>query len=633
MKKYSFALLFSLSIFLTAPHAFASTTINTCGDFENINSGLSGDYILGADLSCASAGNAMMIGSHATPFSGTLDGQGHKITVNISTSSDYVGLFSELNNAIISSFWVSGSITGGTSTGAIAGRARSGANISMVKSDATVSGGNRVGGLVGFFANQDSTSLLDSYFTGTVNGGSRVGGLVGYQFGGTISDSYSLGAVTGTTQIGGIDGYDETGAVHYTFSIGALTGSSIVGAIIGQDVAISISANFWDATSTGISECVGSGSFNGVNCMAQPNSYFKNSSSSSVFFDWDFASAWAVRAGDYPGLQIFGETDSTPDTTAPSVSITAPASGSTVGGTSVTLSASSSDDVAVAGVQFYIGGVAIGSEDTVAPYSVSWDSTTASSGPHTIYAIARDTSNNYRTSIYVIFNTDNVAPDITGIGASATRQGASIVWTTDKNTSSQIVYSSDTSYSSSTSATDTSPRVSSHMVTLSGLRGCTTYNFKVVSTDAHSNTATSSAQSFKTGCGHYIVRFSSDIATSTPDIVADDNFVRENKATTLPILNLLSVKAFQFSQSLKLGSNSEDVRLLQAFLNKHGFLVAKSGPGSLGNETTFFQARTKVALIKFQEAHAKEILVPLSLKKGTGDFFAYTMKEVNAEMK
>src|SRR2546427_9772220 len=76
---------------------------------------------------------------------------------------------------------------------------------------------------------------------------------------------------------------------------------------------------------------------------------------------------------------------------APTVSITSPASGATVGGaTSVT--ATASDNAGVAGVQFRLDGVNAGTEVTAAPYSISWNSATASNGSHTLTAVARDTA-------------------------------------------------------------------------------------------------------------------------------------------------------------------------------------------------------------------------------------------------
>lgn len=86
-----------------------------------------------------------------------------------------------------------------------------------------------------------------------------------------------------------------------------------------------------------------------------------------------------------------------PDTTAPSVALTAPASGATLGGT-VAMAASASDNVAVVGVQFMLNGAAIGSEDTAAPYALNWTSTAVADGPYQITAVARDAAGNRRTS-------------------------------------------------------------------------------------------------------------------------------------------------------------------------------------------------------------------------------------------
>ncbi len=78
-----------------------------------------------------------------------------------------------------------------------------------------------------------------------------------------------------------------------------------------------------------------------------------------------------------------------PDTTPPTVVLTAPANGSTVSGTIVVL-ANASDNVGVVGVQFLLDGVAMGPEDMSAPYELSWDTTTTTNGSHTLTAKARD---------------------------------------------------------------------------------------------------------------------------------------------------------------------------------------------------------------------------------------------------
>jgi hypothetical protein len=81
------------------------------------------------------------------------------------------------------------------------------------------------------------------------------------------------------------------------------------------------------------------------------------------------------------------------DTTPPTVSITSPANGATVNGT-VPVSANASDNVGVVGVQFRMDGANFGAEDTTAPYSISWNTASASNGSHTITAVARDAAGN-----------------------------------------------------------------------------------------------------------------------------------------------------------------------------------------------------------------------------------------------
>ncbi len=84
--------------------------------------------------------------------------------------------------------------------------------------------------------------------------------------------------------------------------------------------------------------------------------------------------------------------------TPPTVSVTAPANGSTVSGTVVTVSANASDNVGVASVQFLLDGAPLGAPDTTAPYSTTWNTTSATNTAHTLSARALDTANNPATS-------------------------------------------------------------------------------------------------------------------------------------------------------------------------------------------------------------------------------------------
>jgi hypothetical protein len=110
-----------------------------------------------------------------------------------------------------------------------------------------------------------------------------------------------------------------------------------------------------------------------------------------------------VAARSYIGcLPASGPSDPTP----PVVSITAPAAGTTVSGT-VAVAASATDNVGVVGVQFKLDGVNLGAEDTASPYSVSWVSSTATNGPHTLTAVARDAAGNQTTSTSVGLTVNN----------------------------------------------------------------------------------------------------------------------------------------------------------------------------------------------------------------------------------
>jgi glucose/arabinose dehydrogenase len=100
-----------------------------------------------------------------------------------------------------------------------------------------------------------------------------------------------------------------------------------------------------------------------------------------------------------------GFTVTIPDTTDPTIQITAPADGAVVSG-SIPLAASAGDDTGVAGVQFLLDGVNLGAELSAAPFSQSWDSASVANGPHTFTAVARDAAGN-TASDSVSFTVDN----------------------------------------------------------------------------------------------------------------------------------------------------------------------------------------------------------------------------------
>lgn len=62
------------------------------------------------------------------------------------------------------------------------------------------------------------------------------------------------------------------------------------------------------------------------------------------------------------------------------------------------------------------------------------------------------------------------------------------------------------------------------------------------------------------------------------------------------------IAALQLTRPMRVGQVGEDVRSLQKFLNSTGFAIGSSGPGSPGQETTYFGNGTRAAVIKFQIA-------------------------------
>jgi len=92
---------------------------------------------------------------------------------------------------------------------------------------------------------------------------------------------------------------------------------------------------------------------------------------------------------------------------------------------------------------------------------------------------------------------NTIPPVLSAISANnITSSSATISWTTDTASTSQVQYGITTAYGSST--TLNSSLVTSHSQTLSNLNPSTTYHYRVLSSDAAGNLATSGDQTFTT---------------------------------------------------------------------------------------------------------------------------------------
>ncbi len=204
----------------------------------------------------------------------------------------------------------------------------------------------------------------------------------------------------------------------------------------------------------------------------------------------------ATGGGSFNIVQT-GTTPPPSDVVPPTVSITAPISGSTVSG-NINITADATDNTAVAGVSFKVDGNPIGTEDVTSPYSISLDTTTLTNGNHALRATARDTSNNTTTSVSVTINVSNdtTAPGLSNIQVNNISTSTAVVsWTTDEPSTSGVDYGLTTSYG--LVANDGS-LVTNHQIALTNLSSAATYHFRVRSADATGNLAISLDNSFTT---------------------------------------------------------------------------------------------------------------------------------------
>ena len=96
------------------------------------------------------------------------------------------------------------------------------------------------------------------------------------------------------------------------------------------------------------------------------------------------------------------------DPIAPQVLIDSPVANAQVNDI-ITVTADATDNVGVAGVQFYVDGVPTGGLDTTDPYALTWDTRTVSNGVHTLTAQALDVNGNVAVSAPIQVNVTNTS--------------------------------------------------------------------------------------------------------------------------------------------------------------------------------------------------------------------------------
>jgi hypothetical protein len=92
----------------------------------------------------------------------------------------------------------------------------------------------------------------------------------------------------------------------------------------------------------------------------------------------------------------------------PKVSIVNPAAGQTVSG-AIQVDANASDNVPISSLQFYLDGKPLGEPVNASPYALSWETTAASNGTHTLTAVAKNSAGELGESAPVAVTVQNPA--------------------------------------------------------------------------------------------------------------------------------------------------------------------------------------------------------------------------------
>ena len=241
--------------------AGAVQNIGTAEAFAAMEPG--GNYQLTADITVTAP--------YANDFTGTFDGDGHTVMLNITASTPNVGLFSKLaGGAVVKNVKVDGTVSGTEGVAGIAAQAN-GATISGCINCAIISATQR-----------------------------HVGGIVGKMGGGTVENCYNTGAISSSRtrpiNMGGIAGYVDGGvSVENCYNTGSITGSGDnTAAVVGWNAATVENCYYLESTYK-VGSC-------GNADYTDPTVSKTDVEMRSGDIVTLLGSAFMAKAGDYPAL-------------------------------------------------------------------------------------------------------------------------------------------------------------------------------------------------------------------------------------------------------------------------------------------------------------------------------------------
>ena len=243
--------------------ALAEGTVSSAKEFAEMDA--SGSYTLTKDI--------IVTEPYASDFSGTFDGNGHTVTLNITASTANVGLFSKLAG---------------------------GAVVKNVKVDGTVSGTE---GVAGIAAQANGATISGCINCAIISATGRyVGGIVGKLRGGTVENCYNTGAISSSrdrkgVNLGGIAGYiDSNGSVKNCYNSGTTSvtaDTSNYAAIAGWcDNSTVTNCYYLDTTASA-----------GANGNSQTATSKTADEMKSAAFAALLGDGFMVKSGDYPALK------------------------------------------------------------------------------------------------------------------------------------------------------------------------------------------------------------------------------------------------------------------------------------------------------------------------------------------
>lgn len=156
MKRLSFLFFMMMTLGFTTAAWAQTLTINSQSDWDTFASNPGNYAIVELNTNNVTVSNSNMVGTDSAPFTGTFDGQGHTLNVNIESVAQGAAPFHYISGATIKNLTVAGSVTAGQHHGSgLVGFAWSGTNtiencrVSTNVTNNITETNNYIGGIVG----------------------------------------------------------------------------------------------------------------------------------------------------------------------------------------------------------------------------------------------------------------------------------------------------------------------------------------------------------------------------------------------------------------------------------------------------------------------------------------------------